>query len=141
MFEYTENELKALAIFAKRPDFILHSLILKRAGRIMESLNEQGVVVLSKHCAYTQPLEAGAKARIRQVLEGCGVIITGGQGGRNGKGDKLIARLKPETPCDVCSVEEAEWTAPDGSELCPECMICHQKENDLTDNDYKELPF
>ena len=141
MFEYTENELKVLAIFAKRPEFILHSLILKRAGKIMKTLNEQGVVVLSEHCAYTQPLAAGAKARIRQVLQACGVIITGGTGGRGRDGEKLTARLKPETPCGYCEVEEAEWTAPEGKELCPECMICHKEENDFPDDDYKELPF
>ena len=141
MVEYTENEIKALALFAKKPDFILHSLILKRAGKIMKTLNEQGVVVLLEHCAYTQPLGRGAKERIRQVLEGCGVIITGGIGGRGKIAEKLTARLKPETPCDYCGVEEAEWTAPGGYKLCPECMIGHREEFDLTDDDYKELHF
>ena len=95
MNKYTENEAKALALFADRPDFILHSLVLKRAGSIMETLNEQGSVVLSRHCAYTQPIEAGAKERIKQVLDACGVIITGGKGGR-GVGEKLTARLNHE---------------------------------------------
>lgn len=141
MNKLNENELKALALIAKDHDAIMHNMVLKRAIKIFQTLEEQKVVILSEHCAYTQPLFRGAKERIRQVLQACGAIITGGVGGRSRLGEKLTARLKPETPCDVCGEEEAVWTAPNGSKLCPECMICHQEENDLTDDDYKELPF
>lgn len=141
MVEYTEDEIKALSLIAKSPDALLHSLVLKRVIKILDTLEEQKVVVLSEHCAYTQPLFPKAKEQIKKVLQACGVIITGGVGGRGRIAEKLTARLKPEPPCEVCGVEEAEWTALSCIKLCPECMITHKEEFGLMDDDYKELPF
>lgn len=80
MREYSNDQAQALAIVTMMPRMVEATKSCKYARDIMEDLAVAGSFEMKENATWTGRVRnvKGGKKRVKEILEACGVVFTGG---------------------------------------------------------------